>query len=106
MKWDTNTKEGIAYIFAGAAFFLGWGITLAGFIVSPTGEIHDTVLWVLGQALVFTASVLGFAMQVKNGLNSIREDLDKRIESITKRVAKVETQEHDPQPSHPPDNID
>lgn len=36
---------------------LGFGV--AGFIVSPTGEVHDSVLWLIAQLLLFTASAFG-----------------------------------------------
>jgi hypothetical protein len=43
-----TTKEKISYIFAALAFICGWALTIAGFIVPPTGEIAGSVLWVLG----------------------------------------------------------
>lgn len=59
-KYDKcTTKEKIAIITAIAAFIFGWGLTIAGFIIPPTGQIADSVLWVLGQGLVYTASVFG-----------------------------------------------
>lgn len=38
---------------------LGWSLTIAGFIIDPSGEVHDSVLWVLAQALTFSGSLLG-----------------------------------------------
>lgn len=88
MKWDEKTKEKIAYIFAAAAFVVGWGITIAGFVVEPTGEIHDSVLWVLGQALVFAATVLGFALQLRNGMKTMQAELTKHIEEKMQNMGK------------------
>ena len=49
MIWnDLTTKEKLSYGFAIAAFIFGWGLTIAGFIVPPMGEIANSVLWVLG----------------------------------------------------------
>jgi hypothetical protein len=58
---DIKTK--IAIITAIIAFTLGWGLTVAGFIIG-NGVISDSVLWVLGQALVYAGSVLGIGMYV------------------------------------------
>jgi len=45
---ELTIKERISYIFAALAFIIGWALTIAGFIVPPTGEISGSVLWVLG----------------------------------------------------------
>ena len=56
-----TVKQKIAIVTALIALGLGWGLTIAGFIIPPTGEIADSVLWVLGQSLVYAASVFGIA---------------------------------------------
>ncbi len=74
---DLDIKTKVAYISAIVAFVVGWGLTIAGFIVPPVGVITESVLWVLGQALVYSASVFGVAMyttgQVKAMKREIRE---------------------------------
>lgn len=77
-KWnELDVKTKVAYISAIVAFIVGWGLTIAGFIVPPVGIITESVLWVLGQALVYSASVFGVAMyttgQVKAMKREIRE---------------------------------
>lgn len=39
----------------------GVALTVAGFIVNPLGEIHDSVLWYLSQVLVYAGSIFGIA---------------------------------------------
>ena len=64
LHWSQlDIKSKIAYITAVAAFVIGWGLTVAGFIIGA-GVISDSVLWVLGQALVYAASVFGVGMYV------------------------------------------
>lgn len=77
-RWkDLDVKTKVAYISAIVAFIVGWGLTIAGFIVPPVGVITESVLWVLGQALVYSASVFGVAIyttgQVKAMKREIRE---------------------------------
>lgn len=74
MKWkDLDIKDKVAIITCCIAFALGWILTIAGFIVDPLGIVSDSVLWILGQSLIYTASVLGIGMYVNH---SIRKGLD------------------------------
>lgn len=78
-----TVKQKVAIFTALAAFILGWGLTIAGFIIPPTGEIADSVLWVLGQALVYAASVFGitgyFTAESKRMKRDMENYFDRRI---------------------------
>mgnify|MGYP003290667030 CR=1 FL=1 len=37
----------------------GFGLTVAGFIVPPVGEISDSVLWAMAQCLMFAGAGMG-----------------------------------------------
>ena len=69
---DVKTK--IAYITAIIAFVIGWGLTIAGFIIGA-GVISDSVLWVLGQALVYAASVFGVGMYIGNEVIGMKRSI-------------------------------
>ena len=69
---DVKTK--IAYITAVVAFIIGWGLTIAGFIVGA-GVISETVLWVLGQALVYAASIFGVGMYTTSAVKGMKKDI-------------------------------
>lgn len=71
---DLDIKQRIAYITAIAAFVIGWGLTIAGFIIGA-GVISDSVLWVLGQALVYAASVFGVGMYVTNEVRGMKRNI-------------------------------
>ena len=50
-RWaELDLKTRIAYVTATVAFGLGWGLTIASFIVPPLGIVSDSVLWILGQS--------------------------------------------------------
>lgn len=53
----TITK--IQTIIAIASFVAAVGFGIAGFVVPPTGQIHDSVLYLIAQFLVLTASLFG-----------------------------------------------
>lgn len=93
-KLDIKTKFAIGS--AVVAFVVGWGLTIAGFVIPPKGEVHDSVLWILGQALVYTASVLGFGMYVNSQMVKFRSDTRRYIRDIERgrepeEVAEDET---------------
>ena len=67
------------------AFVAGWGLTIAGFIIDPQGEVHDSVLWILGQALIYTASVLGIGMYFNNQMAKFRADTRRYIKEMEER---------------------
>lgn len=84
---DIKTKFAIGT--AVIAFIAGWGLTIAGFIIPPEGEVADSVLWILGQALIYTASVLGIGMYFNNQMVKFRTDTRNYIDRI-EREKEVE----------------
>lgn len=75
-KWkDLDIKSRIAYLTALAAFVIGWGLTIAGFIVPPMGVVADSILWILGQSLVYAASVLGVGMYVGGEVKHLKGEI-------------------------------
>ena len=74
-SWSSlEIKTRIAYITAIVAFALGWALTIAGFIIGA-GIISDSVLWVLGQSLVYAASVLGIGMYVTGSVKHMKQTI-------------------------------
>lgn len=75
-QWSNlDIKTKIAYITAVLAFLIGWGLTIAGFIIGA-GVISDSVLWVLGQALVYAASVFGVGMYVTGSVRGMKKAIN------------------------------
>lgn len=92
-KLDIKTKFAIGT--AVVAFVVGWGMTIAGFIIPPKGEVHDSVLWILGQALVYTASVLGIGMYFNNQMAKFRADTRRYIRDIEQGREPEEGTDHE-----------
>lgn len=92
-KLDIKTKFAIGT--AVVAFVVGWGMTIAGFIIPPKGEVHDSVLWILGQALVYTASVLGIGMYFNNQMAKFRSDTRRYIRDIEHGRGPEEVEENE-----------
>lgn len=67
-------KERLAIITAIISFAIGWGLTIAGFCIPPRGEVSGSVLAVLGEAMVYAASVLGVALYFNQQMTKFKAD--------------------------------
>lgn len=76
-------KENITYGSAIGMLVFGSALTLAGFIIDPAGQIHDSVLYVLGQCLIFAGSVMGVSAYATGKMRyierSVKRDIDRRF---------------------------
>lgn len=68
----------------------GMVLTAIGFFIEPTGEIHDSVLWVLGQSLIYTGSIFGLATYTKGVV-------DKRMGEWKNEVRRAKEQSEKPE---------
>lgn len=81
MEKKMDTKQKTAYWTAIIAFVCGWGLTIAGFIVSPLGEVSGSVLAVLGEAMVYAASVFGVTLYFSNEMMKFKRDTREYLNS-------------------------
>ena len=71
---EKDKRQRAAYWTAIIAFVIGWGLTIAGFIVEPLGEVSGSVLAVLGEAMVYAASVFGVTLYFNHQMQKFRAD--------------------------------
>ena len=64
MKISSETKEVVHY--ACAILILAFGCTLCtlGFYQDPKGSVDDSILFILGQCLLFAGSTFGLSLYV------------------------------------------
>lgn len=74
-------KDTITVWSAIAMLAFGVLLTTTAFIIPPVGEIHDSVLWVLGQSLIYAGGALGIANYART---SAREAVDERLKEMHK----------------------
>ena len=55
---------------------VGTLLVIAGFIVPPTGEVHDSVLWFFGECLIYAGSIFGISIYVSGKIHNIRRELN------------------------------
>jgi len=66
-----ETKDLIAMRTAGIVLIFGLILTGTGFFIEPIGEIHESVLWVLGQCLAYAGGIFGIGIYTKSRLDDI-----------------------------------
>lgn len=80
---NQGIKENITYGSAIGMLMFGVVLTTAGFIIDPQGQIHDSVLYVLGQCLIFAGSVMGVSAYATGRMrhieDSVKRDIDHRF---------------------------
>lgn len=65
-----------------AMLFFGCTLTTIAFFVNPLGEIHDSVLWVLGQCFLYAGAALGIAAYAKT---TAMHEVDERFKEYERR---------------------
>jgi hypothetical protein len=58
MKGKIRTWSAVGMLFAGV------GLSVAGFCVSPVGDISDSVLWYFAQCLIYAGTALGIDIAI------------------------------------------
>lgn len=89
---DLNIKDKLAIISACIAFTVGWTLTcMAAFI--PLLLSEQGILWILGQSLVYSASVFGLGMYFKSETVQMKEDIDRHIDRMRRKRIDIEDDE-------------
>lgn len=71
-----ETKEDVQVCTAVWMLVAGVGLSIAGFIMVPTGQIHDSVLWFFAQCLIYAGSIFGFGIYVNGKFNNLVDKLN------------------------------
>lgn len=69
-------KESIQVWSAIGMLAVGAALVIAGFIVPPTGEVSDSVLWFFGECLIYAGSIFGISIYVTGKIHNIRRELN------------------------------
>lgn len=76
-----ETKETIQYVSAVSMLALGSILAIAGFITAPRGEIHESVLWLFAQCLLYAGSVFGISVYMTDRFRRIEDKLKLKNEN-------------------------
>lgn len=82
MKNLVSVKLGVAVILV----IVGCGLLIAGFVVTPPGEIHNSVLIAFGEILTFVGTVFGMQYKFRDELyRHFRDDASDRPDISDKK---------------------
>jgi hypothetical protein len=88
-----ETRGNIAVISAIAMLSFGMIFTGIGFFVQPLGEVSDSVLWILGQALIYAGSIFGIATYTKGVIIKQVGELEERYKREKKETRDADIEE-------------
>lgn len=71
-----EVKETIQYGSAISMLLLGAVLSVAGFITAPAGQIHESVLWLFAQCLIYAGSVFGISVYMTDRFSRIEKKLN------------------------------
>ncbi len=81
-----ETKDSLGVISACVMLIFGISLTAIGFAIAPLGEVSDSVLWILGQSLIYAGGIFGIASYTKGVV-------DRRIDEWKDEVRKSKESE-------------
>lgn len=87
LKFTEEEKDTIEYLVAIAMIIFGMVLCMFAFWVEPRGQIHPTILGVLGQILIFVGAVFHLNIKLKNANNDFEtkvSEMRKEIDSLKK----------------------
>ena len=77
-----DEKDTIDYLVAIAMIIFGMVLCMFAFFTPPLGEIHPTILGVLGQILIFVGAIFHLNIKLKNQNN----DFETRVSEMRKEI--------------------
>lgn len=90
MKFSEEEKDFIEYIVAIAMIMFGCGLTICGFIVPPLGEVHPSVITVLGELLIFSGAIFHLNLSFKRKDEELRGEIRNELNKFKDKLINKE----------------
>lgn len=74
-----ETKENVQILSAVGMLIGGFLLAVAGFIVPPTGQIHESVLGIFAECLIYAGSIFGVTIYIQSKYSELRTYLDNKL---------------------------
>ncbi|WP_297253885.1 hypothetical protein [uncultured Prevotella sp.] len=75
-----ETRESVQVASAVAMLAGGFSLSVAGFLTPPVGQIHESVLGLFAECLVYAGSIFGVTIYIQSKYNEIRNYVEKKME--------------------------
>ena len=83
---SNERKENVQYITAISTLFSGVLMCFLSFFLTEQHLIHDSVLWYMGQAVIFCSAVFGLNIIIKNKVSDAENNIMKHVNERMKPV--------------------
>lgn len=94
-KLDSQEKDTIEYIVAILVIIFGCVLTLLGFFAPPVGEIHPTIITVLGELLIFAGAIFHLNLSFKRKDVELRNDIRNQLDDFKNRLTNEDKSKKD-----------
>ena len=102
---DLNIKEKLAIISACAAFTMGWVLTgIAAFV--PLLLSEQSILWILGQAMTYSAAVFGVSMYFNAETRIMKHNIDRHLANTERMIIERDNLRHNVDLGEMPDKYE
>lgn len=90
-SWSELTfRDKVAYIVTCAAFTIGAALSIAGLVIPPMGEVHPSVITLVGLFLSFCGALLGISHHFENELEKFKNETLSSLNQLKQKNDKHE----------------
>lgn len=76
---ELSYRDKVAYSVTIGAFIIGVALSITGLIIPPTGEIHPSVITLVGLFLSFAGALLGISHHFENELGKFKASVEQKL---------------------------
>ena len=76
---ELSYRDKVAYTVTIGAFVIGVALSITGMVLPPVGEVHPTVITLVGLFLSFAGALLGISHHFENELGKFKATVEKKL---------------------------
>lgn len=76
---ELSYRDKVAYSLTIGAFMIGIALSVTGMILPPLGEVHSTVITLVGLFLSFSAALLGISHHFQTELGKFKSSIEQKL---------------------------
>lgn len=76
---ELSYRDKVAYSVTIGAFVIGVALSITGMILPPVGEVHPTVITLVGLFLSFAGALLGISHHFENELGKFKASVEEKL---------------------------
>ena len=76
---ELSYRDKVAYSVTIGAFVIGVALSITGMVLPPVGEIHPSVITLVGLFLSFAGALLGISHHFENELGKFKASVEQKL---------------------------